>query len=92
VHQKQPVANVAVSIFSTSFISDADIVLYFFSELQATMAQKLNKVMKALLIINMVEDKFQSENRQGKAKKKVLTSDYRNLLQIFNKPGLLTLL
>jgi hypothetical protein len=43
--------------------------------LQATMAQKLNKVMKALLIIYMVEDKFQSENRQGKAKKKVLTTD-----------------
>ena len=76
VHQKQPVAKVAVSNFSLSLIKEAVIVLYVFSELQLTIAQMLIKVMKALQIINMVEDKFQSENRQRKANKKVLTFVY----------------
>lgn len=48
--------------------------------------------MKALKIINMVEDKFQSENRQRKANKKVLTFIYIYLLQIFNKPTQLPLI
>jgi hypothetical protein len=48
--------------------------------------------MKALQIINIVEDKFQSENRQRKANKKVLTFIYTQLLQIFNKPAQLPLI
>jgi hypothetical protein len=53
VHQKQPVANVAVSVLSTTcaLISEDVIALYFFSELHAKMVQKLKPVMSVFSII-----------------------------------------
>lgn len=61
--------------------------LYFFSELQAKMVQKLKLAMSVFSIIQNEVNKYQSENREGKAKKKVLTLSLDRLLHKFSVLG-----
>jgi hypothetical protein len=61
--------------------------LYFFSELHAKMVQRLIVVMSVLSIIQNQGNKYQSENREGKANKKVLTVYLERLLHKFSVLG-----
>jgi hypothetical protein len=61
--------------------------LYFFSELHAKMVQRLIVVMSVLSIIQNQENKYQSENREGKANKKVLTLCLDRFLHKFSVWG-----
>ena len=58
--------------------------LYFFSELQAKIVQRLKPVMSVFSIIQNEVNKYQSENREGNANKKVLTRPLDRLLHKFN--------
>jgi len=58
--------------------------LYFFSELHAKMVQRLRVAMSVLSIIQNQGNKYQSENREGKANKKVLTLSLERLLHKFS--------
>jgi hypothetical protein len=58
--------------------------LYFISELHAKMVQRLIVVMSVFSIIIKKENKYHSENREGKANKKVLTQRLDRLLHKFN--------
>jgi len=61
--------------------------LYFFSELHAKIVQRLTVVMSVFSIIQNEENKYQSENREGKANKKVLTQCLGRLLHKFSVLG-----
>ena len=61
--------------------------LYFFSELQAKIVQRLKPVMSVFSIIQNEVNKYQSENREGNANKKVLTRPLDMLLHKFSVLG-----